>query len=93
MDDDSGNQKIIIWLEKRGRKSNTYLKNWLDDEKELKQHNKNLKKKLGCNGSVKMKEIDNNKKLIFHLQGDRTYELTEYLKKEGINEDLIEVNN
>lgn len=80
--------ELVIKVDKRNaRKNITYLDGWNIDMGELKTHMKNLKKKYGCNGSVKKKDD----KIIFQLQGDKSDELIEYLKNENINEDSIKV--
>ena len=84
---------IKLWKVKKGRRTDTYLTGWLDSKNDLIVHHKKLKKSLGCNGTVKYKKTDDNEEkiLIFHLQGDRIYEITNYLKEQGINEDNIEI--
>ena len=83
---------IKLWKEKKGKRTDTYLIGWLDNKNDLLIHHKKLKKSLGCNGTVKYKKkSDEGKKLIFHLQGDRIFEVTNYLKEQGINEDNIEI--
>ena len=79
--------KLEIRVVKNGRKSVTYLDGWELEKEELKAHMKELKKKHGCNGSVKEK----NDKVVFMLQGDKSDELIEYLKKVGINEGDIKL--
>jgi len=81
--------EIIIWLEKRGRKSNTYMTGWNLSKNDLKEHLKNLKKKFGCNGSIKNKKKNNNTILLFHLQGDWQNKLEKYLISQGINNNNI----
>ncbi len=89
----NNNFNIKLWTEKRGRKSDTYLSGWLQNKDELLIHHKQLKKNLGCNGTVKhkKKDNDNEKILLFHLQGNRIYDITEYLKGIGIKDSEIEV--
>jgi translation initiation factor 1 (eIF-1/SUI1) len=82
---------IKLWTEKRGRKTDTYLSGWLQEKNDLLVHHKQLKKNLGCNGTVKYKIKDENKVLLFHLQGDRVYDVTEYLKGIGIKDNEIEI--
>jgi translation initiation factor 1 (eIF-1/SUI1) len=62
---------INIWVEATGRKKNTFLSGWDLTDHEFKQHIKNIKKKNGCNGSVKDK--------IIQLQGDHINYLKSYL--------------
>jgi len=82
---------IKLWTEKRGRKTDTYLSGWIQDKNELLIHHKQLKKNLGCNGTVKYKNRDDEKVLLFHLQGDRVYDVTKYLKEIGIKDDEIKI--
>lgn len=80
--------EIIIRIDKRNaKKSTTLIENWNIPIDELKQHLKTLKTKLGCNGSVKNKDDE----IKFQLQGDKKYEVIEYLKNNGINESKIKV--
>jgi len=83
------NIEITIWLEKRGRKSNTYMTGWNLEKMILKDHLKFLKKKWGCNGSLKNKMVDGEDLLLFHLQGDWQNKLEEYIISYGINKDNI----
>ena len=85
--DNNCNLEIIV--ESRGRKKNTYLTGWLNDKDKLKEHLKKLKRKIGCNGSVKKMNKEDNK-FIFHLQGDRKDLLFEYLTNSKDNNDKVE---
>ena len=71
---------IKLWKEK-GKKTNTFLTGWLDSKDELLFNHKKYKKR----------KDDDEEKLFFHLQGDRVYELTNYLKEQGIDENDIEI--
>ena len=75
------NINLELWVENAGRRINTYLSGWNISEDELKEHLKIIKKKKGCNGSVKQNEQNN---MIFHLQGDHKVFLISYLKLLGI---------
>ena len=79
--------KLEIRVVRNGRKSVTYLSGWELEREELKAHMKELKKTYGCNGSVKEKD----KKVVFMLQGEKSEELIEYLKKVGIKESDIKL--
>lgn len=70
-----------LWTENEKR-INTYLSGWNLTESELKEHLKIIKKKKGCNGSIKKNENNN---YIFHLQGDQKNYLISYLKLQGID--------
>ncbi len=76
------NIHIEIWIETMGRKKNTYISGWSIDPEELKNHLKNIKKKNGCNGSIK----NNN---ILQLQGDHIEYITEYIINTGIDTNNI----
>lgn len=87
-DFDSNSSNIIeIWIEERGRKSDTYISGWNIEEDTLKSHLKIIKKKRGCNGSIKKINSDN----IMQLQGNVKDFIISYLKEIGINEDNIKI--
>lgn len=82
--------KIIIMLEILGKHKNTYIFRWNIDINEKKEHLKILKKKNGCNGSIKIFNGEDN---VIHLQGDQCSLINKYLLSIGINEDDIELKN
>jgi len=90
-DNDFNEIKIIIHSENRGRKSNTYIIDWDIDKNQMKLHLKNLKKKHGCNGSIKTKLYQGENKEVIHLQGQLKLEVKEYLMSLDIDENNIEV--
>ena len=57
---------IEIWIEELGRKKNTYISGWLDDN--MKEHIKYIKKHKGCNGTIK--KLEDNK-LVVMFQGNQ----------------------
>jgi len=75
------NNEITIWIETHGKKKNTFIKGLQFDELVLKEHLKNIKKKHGCNGSMK----DN----ILQFQGDHIYNVKMYFNSIGINNIVI----
>lgn len=78
--------KINIWLETHGRKKKTFISNLQMEEDNVKELLKNIKKRLGCNGSYKYK-ID---ELIVQLQGDHIDYIYSYLVNNlYINQDNI----
>ena len=83
--------KIIIFSERNGRKTNTYILDWNLDKNDLKLHLKNLKKKHGCNGSIKMKLYHGEEKQVLHLQGEWKNEIKNYLLENNIEQNNIEV--
>ncbi len=82
---------IEIWTEERGRKSNTFISGWNIDDVQLKEHLKIIKKKKGCNGSIKEIVKDVGKVKVMQLQGKLKDYLFEYLKENGINDDAINI--
>jgi len=82
---------IQIWSEEKGRKTETYISGWEIDEILLKTHLKNIKKNKGCNGSIKEKEINDNKVKVILLQGNHKDYIFKYLLNEGIDETSIEI--
>ena len=78
---------ILLWKEKRGRKTNTYASGWNIDESELKNYLKEFKKSHGCNGSIKKEEED----YVLHLQGDKVDDIFAFMVSKGIREDNIKL--
>ena len=97
--------KIIIWTQENGRKKNTYISGWNIEESLLKEHLKIIKKKKGCNGTIKnmlddttynissKSIIKNNKNSssvkILHFQGDQCDFVCNYLQDNGYNKNNI----
>lgn len=79
--------EITIWKERKRGKFNTYFSGWNESIDEIKIKIKEFKKQKGCNGSVK--EIDGVK--IVHFQGDKVDEIIEFLKKNDISSDQINI--
>ena len=88
-DNDILDNMIEIWVEERGRKSDTYIVGWDVDDETLKLHLKTIKKKRGCNGSIKQILKDNNSVKVMQLQGNVKDFVIAYLKENGINDDNI----
>jgi len=88
-------QSIIeIWVETFGRKKNTYIAGWNVSELELKDHIKTIKKKIGCNGTLKEVSFNGNKSMLIkaiQLQGHHVDYILEYLKDQNIDINLIKV--
>ena len=78
----NNNSLIEIWMETNGRKKNTYISGWNLELSNLKEHLTFIKKKNGCNGSIK-----NNNTL--HLQGDHIEFMTKYLIDNGCDKNNI----
>ena len=80
--------KITILIEILGKHKNTYILNWDISIEDKKNHLKFLKKKYGCNGSIK---TFNNNNDIIHLQGEHYKYVHKYLISLGIDSDTIEI--
>jgi translation initiation factor 1 (eIF-1/SUI1) len=83
---------IEIWVESSGRKKNTYVSGWNLLDTELKEHVKNIKKKIGCNGTLK--ELTNDKSTTIkaiQLQGNHVEYMKEYLINHTVDEHLIRI--
>jgi len=78
------NPTIEIWLEKKGRRQNTYTCGLNFEPEIIKEHLKNLKKKHGCNGSLKEISVDGQIKKVLHLQGDHIDSIQSYLNSINI---------
>ncbi len=75
---------VEIWMEDRGRKSDTYISGLNLTKEELHEHLKKIKRAKGCNGSVKESIDENgNNGLIIHIQGNQKDYLKEYFNKIG----------
>ena len=70
----------IITKTNRGRKTNLFISGWEIENSLRKEHLKNLKKKLGCNGSIKQELIEGTEETVIHLQGDHTDKVVDYIK-------------
>jgi len=83
--------KLIVFSERRGRKTNTYILDWNLSKEDIKLHLKNLKKKHGCNGSIKTILYQGEEKEVLHLQGELKNEVKEYLVENGENDIEVKV--
>lgn len=81
--------KVELWLEINGKRKNTYLSGLNFETDTLKEHLKNLKKKHGCNGSLKELSIDGEIKEVLQLQGDHIDNIQSYLKSINITNIII----
>jgi translation initiation factor 1 (eIF-1/SUI1) len=84
-------ENIEIWVEERGRKADTYVYGWNIDDETLKNHLKIIKKKRGCNGSIKEVIKENGPIKVMQLQGNVKDYVVGYLIENGINEDYIKI--
>jgi translation initiation factor 1 (eIF-1/SUI1) len=82
---------IEIWVETNGRKKNTYISGWNIPEEQLKEHLKTIKKKNGCNGTIKEIPNETNTELlkVLQLQGDHSEYINQYLITHSIDPNNI----
>jgi translation initiation factor 1 (eIF-1/SUI1) len=83
------NQDVELWVSERGRKFDTYISYLPYTKSELDLHLKNLKKKLGCGGSIQSSKDFEPDELIpeyfrIHIQGKQKDYIKEYFLKLGI---------
>jgi translation initiation factor 1 (eIF-1/SUI1) len=89
---ETNNTNIIeVWVEERGRKSDTYVSGWDINDIELKENLKLIKKTKGCNGSVKEITKEVGKVKVLQLQGNHRDYVIEFIKNTGIDESLIKI--
>lgn len=92
-EDDLLNTSVIdIWVEVNGRKKNTYIHGWELELSELKDHLRTIKKKKGCNGTIK--NITNEEYgtvSVLQLQGNHAEYVKTYIVNTGIESDNIRI--
>ncbi len=87
---DTSEKPIYIWVEQSGRKRNTYVSGWDIDDVLIKEHLKTIKKKNGCNGSVKEMEVNGGSiERVMQLQGDHADYVKKFIGDTGIDESRI----
>lgn len=79
------NNKIEIWVESYGRKKITFISGWDLPVNDIRKHIKIIKKRHGCNGSLK-----NN---IIQFQGNIPDYVKLHLIDKGIDKDNIRIRN
>jgi translation initiation factor SUI1 len=84
---------IEIWVEINGRKKNTYVNGWQIPDEQLKEHIKTIKKKNGCNGTIKEIPNETNSELlkVLQLQGDHSDYINQYLITNGVEQTNIRI--
>lgn len=82
---------IEIWYEDRGKKCDTFVHGWNISDNELKEHLKIIKKKRGCNGSIKEIVKETGKIKVLHLQGNNVDYIYDYLIQNNIDKDNIKI--
>lgn len=83
---------IELWVEVNGRKKNTYILGWKLPTGELKEHLRTIKKKRGCNGTIKdMTTEEHGVVSVLQLQGNHTDYVKEYIINTGVDGDNIRI--
>ena len=83
---------IDIWVEVNGRKKNTYIYGWELDMPELKDHLRTIKKKKGCNGTIKnITNDDYGTVSVLQLQGNHAEYVKTYIVNTGVKSDNIRI--
>jgi translation initiation factor 1 (eIF-1/SUI1) len=85
--------KIEIWVEVNGRKKNTYVSGWNITKDQLKEHLTTIKKKNGCNGTIKDISNSSGTELItvMQFQGDHSNYMFDYLIGQQVDSTSISV--
>jgi translation initiation factor 1 (eIF-1/SUI1) len=85
------NSNIEVWVEANGRKKNTYISGWELTNEQLKEHIKTIKKKNGCNGTIKdiINEDTAGITQVIQLQGDHVDFVVNYLKQNNVDPSAI----
>jgi translation initiation factor 1 (eIF-1/SUI1) len=82
---------IDIWVEVNGRKKNTYAINWNISDGQLKEHLRTIKRKNGCNGTIKEVINGTASTKAMQLQGDHAQYLRQYMVTNGVDASLIRI--
>jgi translation initiation factor SUI1 len=86
------NNNITLWVEVNGKKKNTYIYGWELDKTELKEHLRTIKKKKGCNGTIKKMSVDEIGEVsVLQLQGNHVDYVKEYIINTGVESDNIRI--
>jgi translation initiation factor 1 (eIF-1/SUI1) len=90
---DTTESVVNIWVEVNGRKKNTYITGWKIPDTDLKEHLKCIKKKNGCNGTIKRIANESNNGFVttMQLQGDHAGIVQTYLVEKGVESNNIHV--
>lgn len=81
---------ISIWVENYGRKHNTFISGWEITPEEMKEHLKTIKKKNGCNGTIKDMEVDGTTvESVMQLQGDHAEYVKTFIIGTGVPESSV----
>ena len=80
---------ITIFGEQAGKRSNTYVVGLNIDDTLRKEYVKTLKKKHGCNGSIKKIKYDDIEQIVIQLQGNQITKVHTFLKEIGVKQKII----
>ena len=86
------NSIIEIWVEVNGKKKNTYILGWELEKNELKEHLRNIKKRKGCNGTIKnINSEEHGEVSVLQLQGNHMEYVKEYIINTGVDSENIRI--
>jgi len=86
------NEVIELWVEINGKKKNTYILGWNLEKTELKEHLRTIKKKKGCNGTIKKITTEAYGEVsVLQLQGNHMEYVKDYIINTGISSDNIKM--
>ena len=80
---------ITLFGDKKGKRSNTYIAGLKVDETTKKEYLKTLKKRHGCNGTIKSVLYNDKEQIVIQLQGDLIDKATTFLKEMKISQKII----
>jgi len=80
---------ITLFGDKKGKRSNTYIAGLKVDESTKKEYLKILKKRHGCNGTIKSVLYNDKEQIVIQLQGDLIDKATSFLKEMKVSQKII----
>jgi translation initiation factor 1 (eIF-1/SUI1) len=82
-------ENVVLLVDKKGRKTNSYLIKLGLEETIMKEYLRDMKKKFGCNGSIKNIIYENLENRVIHLQGEHTDRIIDYMSNKGVKDIII----
>ncbi len=79
----------IIFGERHGKKTNTYIINWNITDVEQKSHLEKMKKKYGCGGTLKSIIYEGKEYTALHIQGNNINKVRDYMVSLNIKNIIV----
>jgi len=79
---------IIIFGNKQGRRTNTYIVGLNITDEKRKKYLQLLRKQNACSGTIKKITYDNIEQIAIHLQGDQILNVKAFLIKEKVQQPI-----